>query len=199
MNRKRNLLIFVGAVILLAALVSGFVLMQTSAEDVLVNTLETMETIDDAHAVVELNLDSVEKSGSATIELWARQGEDGPGAFRMHVLKSSEEDAAGAVFVSDGETVWAYKPSENQVIVGTAEEAKAMMAEQEFGMGNYDWGEHEDGDYTQAGTDSGADARRICRCGRIYQPVGRQGQQPANRGRVYRRQPWRIQRHGITD
>lgn len=147
MNRKRNLLIFVGVVILLAALASGFVLMQTSAEDVLVKTLETMETINDAHAVVELNLDSVEKSGSATIEVWARQGEDGPGAFRMHVLKSSEEDAAGAVFVSDGETVWAYKPSENQVIVGTAEEAKAMMAEQKFGMGDYDRGEHENGDY----------------------------------------------------
>jgi outer membrane lipoprotein-sorting protein len=147
MNRKRNLLILVGVVILLAALVSGFVLMQTSAEDVLVKTLETMETIEDAHAVIELDLDSVEKSGSATIEVWARQGEDGHGAFRMHVLETSEADAAGAMFVSDGETVWAYKPSENQVIVGTTEEAKAMMAEQEFGMGGFDRGEHEDGDY----------------------------------------------------
>ncbi|MEA3441253.1 MAG: DUF4367 domain-containing protein [Chloroflexota bacterium] len=147
MNRKRYLLIFAGVVILLAALVSGFILAQASAKDVLVKTLETMETIDDAHAVVELNLDSVEKSGSATIEVWTRQGKDGSGAFRIHVLKSSEEDAAGAVFVSDGETVWAYKPSENQVVVGTAEEAKAMIAEQEFGMGDYDRGEHEDGDY----------------------------------------------------
>ena len=147
MNRKRNLLILVGVVILLAALVSGFVLMQTSAEDVLVQTLETIETIDDAHAIVELDLDSVEKSGTATIEVWARQGEDGHGAFRLHVLETSEADAAGAMFVSDGETVWAYKPAENQVIVGTAEEAKAMMAEQEFGMGGFDRGEHKDGDY----------------------------------------------------
>lgn len=147
MNRKRNLLILVGVVLLLAALVSGFVLMQTSAEDVLVQTLETMATIEDGHAVVELDLDSVEKTGSATFEVWARQDEDGPGAFRMHVLESSEADSAGAVFVSDGETVWAYKPSENQVIVGTAEEARAMMAEGDFGMGDFDKGEHTDGEY----------------------------------------------------
>ena len=35
MNRKRNLWIFIGIVILAAALVSGFVLMQPSAEDIL--------------------------------------------------------------------------------------------------------------------------------------------------------------------
>ena len=77
MNRKRNLWIFIGVVVLAAALVSGFVLMQTSAEDMLVQTLETGKTITDGHAVVAIDVDTIEQDASGTVEVWAMLNEDG--------------------------------------------------------------------------------------------------------------------------
>jgi len=137
MDRKRNLWILIGIVIFVAALVSGFVLMQTSAEDILVQTIETAKTITNGHAVVAIDLDTIEQDTSGTVEVWARRGEDGPGAFRVEVLEASEEKAQGAVIVSDGETLWAYSPLENKVFVGTPEEAQAMMEENEFMAGEF--------------------------------------------------------------
>jgi outer membrane lipoprotein-sorting protein len=143
MKKRRNITLVIGAVVLVAALVSGFVLMQPSAEDILVQTLETIETIDDAHAVVEISIDTVDKDESATIEVWGRRSEDGPGAFRVNVLEASNEKAANAVVVSDGETLWAYSPAETKVFIGTAEEAKKMMADKQPYMDKFDKGDFE--------------------------------------------------------
>jgi outer membrane lipoprotein-sorting protein len=142
MNRKRNLLIFIGLVILVAALVSGFVLMQPSAKDILVKTLETTKTINNGHALVTIDVDTIEKDASGTIEIWAVRGEDNVdehahGSFRVDVLEASEEKAQGAQIVSDGKTLWAYSPSENKVFVGTPEEAQAFLSENEAMMAEY--------------------------------------------------------------
>jgi outer membrane lipoprotein-sorting protein len=131
MNKKRNLWLLAGVVILLAALVSAFVIMQPSAKDILTQTLETSKTINDAHAIIDVSVDSPEEKASATVEVWGRHEENGPGAFRLEVLETDKAEAIGAVIVSDGETVWAYSPSQNKVFVGTAEEAKQMMAEKQ--------------------------------------------------------------------
>jgi outer membrane lipoprotein-sorting protein len=131
MNRKRNTWLVVGAVILLAAMVSAFVMMQPSAKDILTQALETSKTIENAHAIVGVNVDTPEEKTSATVEVWGRHAEDGPGAFRLEVLETDKEEAVGAVIVSDGETVWAYSPAKNTVFTGTAEEAKAAMAEKQ--------------------------------------------------------------------
>jgi len=154
MNKKRNLWIFIGVVILAAALVSGFILMQPSAQDILVQTLETAKTITDGHAIVAVDVDTIEKDASGTIEIWAVRGEnfgDGEhnhGSFRVEVLEANEEKAQGAVIVSDGETLWAYSPSENKVFVGTPEEAQAMMAENEYMAGEFgDFREGHEGEY----------------------------------------------------
>jgi outer membrane lipoprotein-sorting protein len=140
-NNKRNLLISIGILILVAALVGIIYLMQPSAEDILIKTLETAETITDTftdgHAVVEINVDSIEQDASGTIEVWARSGEDGPGAFRMEVLEASEEKAQGAIIVFDGETLWVFSPSENKVFVGTPKEAQAMMEDNQFMEGDF--------------------------------------------------------------
>ena len=143
MNKKRVPWIILGTILLLAIVVSGFALAQSSAQDILVQTLETMETINDAHAVVDVSLESVEKDTSGTMEVWARKGVDGPGAFRLQVLDSSEPDAAGAVFVSDGETIWAYKPNQSEVLVGTVEEAMQMMKEKYAGNFETYRGQHD--------------------------------------------------------
>jgi outer membrane lipoprotein-sorting protein len=129
MNRNKNLWIIVGSVIFIAALISGFVLMQPSAQDILVKSLENTKTITDGHAVVSFTVDTMEKDASGIIEVWAYLNEDGPGGFRIEVLESSEEKAQGAVIVSDGDVLWAYSPNENKVFIGTPDEAKALMVE----------------------------------------------------------------------
>jgi len=131
MNKKRNIWLVAGAVILLTALVSAFVIMQPSAKDILTQTLEIAKTIDDGHAIININVDSPEEKLSATVEVWGRHDEDGTGAFRLEVLEADKEEALGVVIISDGETVWAYSPSKNKVFTGTAEEAKAAMEEKE--------------------------------------------------------------------
>ena len=131
MNKKRNIWIVGGAVLLLVVLVSAFVIMQPSAKDILVQTLETAKTIENGHAVVTINVDNPEEKASATIEVWGRHGEDSPGAFRLEVLETDKAEAVGGVIVSDGETVWAYSPAKNTVFTGTAEEAKAAMEEKQ--------------------------------------------------------------------
>ena len=137
MNKKRNLWILIGLVILSAVVVSGFVLMQPSAEDILVQMLENDQTITDGHAVVAVDVDSIEQDASGTLEIWAARGEENEaekhhGAFRVEVLEATDEKAQGAVIVSDGEMLWAYSPSENKVFVGTLEEAKTFMEENEL-------------------------------------------------------------------
>jgi outer membrane lipoprotein-sorting protein len=131
MNKKRNLWLLSGVIILLAALVSAFVIMQPSVKDILVQTLETSKTIHNAHAIIDVSLDSPEEKASGTIEVWGRHEEGSPGEFRLEVLETDKAEAVGAVIVSDGETVWAYSPSQNKVFVGTLEDAKQMMAEKQ--------------------------------------------------------------------
>ena len=142
MNKKRNIWIVGGAILLLVALASAFVIMQLTAKDILKQTIETSKTIENGHAVVSINVDNPEEKVSATVEVWGVHAEDGPGAFRMEVLETDREEAVGAVIVSDGDTVWAYSPAKNTVFMGTAEEAKAVMEEkqpmrEEFNMDEF--------------------------------------------------------------
>ncbi len=131
MNKKRYIWLVAGGVILLAALVSAFVIMQPSAKDILTQTLEISKTIEDAHAILNISVDSPEEKASARVEVWGRHEEEGPGAFRLEVIETDKEEAVGGVIVSDGETVWAYSPAEGKVFTGTAEEAKAAMEEKQ--------------------------------------------------------------------
>ena len=131
MNKNRNIWLIVGTVVLITAVVSAFVIMQPSARDIMVDTLETSKTIENGHAVVEINVDSPKEKVSATVEVWGRHEAEGPGAFRLEVLNTDKAEAVGAVIVSDGETVWAYSPAQGKVYTGTAEEAKAAMTEKQ--------------------------------------------------------------------
>jgi len=143
MNKKRNIWFAGGGILLLTILVSAFVFMQPSARDILVDTLETSKTIENGHAVIAIHVDSPERQVSATVEVWARHDEHGPGAFRMEVLETDKEEAVGAVMVGDGETVWVYSPVQGKVYTGTTAEAKALMEEKqptrdEFDMEKFD-------------------------------------------------------------
>ncbi|MBC8505338.1 MAG: DUF4367 domain-containing protein [Anaerolineales bacterium] len=139
MNKK--LWIVISVVIVAAVVVTALILLQPSAEDILVQAIETAQTIDDGHIVMAISMDSIERDGYGMIEVWARGDKEDHGAFRVEVLESSEEKAVGAIIVSDGETLWAYSPSENKVFVGTAEDAQAMIEESEFMTGEFMPGE----------------------------------------------------------
>jgi len=143
MNKKRNTWLIAGTVILLAALVSAFIIMQPSAKDILTQTLETLKTVENAHAVIVINADTPEEKVSATVEVWGVHAEDSPGAFRLEVLETDKEEAVGAVIISDGETVWAYSPAKGKVFTGTAEEAKAVMEEKQPMRDEFDMEEFE--------------------------------------------------------
>jgi outer membrane lipoprotein-sorting protein len=146
-NNKRNIWIFIGVVVFIAALVSGFILMQPTAEEILTQTIDSMESIDSAHAIVDLRVDTPEKDASATVEVWGRQADEGPGAFRMQVLDTSEIKAVDALVVSDGETVWVHSPQEEKVFVGTVEEAKIMLADMKSEYGDFYKGDLDKSDF----------------------------------------------------
>ena len=143
MNKNRNTWLIAGIVILLTAVVSAFVVMQPSAKDILVETLETSKTIGNGHAIVEINVDSPEEKASATVEVWGRHEADGSGAFRLVVLETDKAEAVGAVIISDSETVWAYSPAQGKVFTGTVEEAKAIMEEKQPAGNKLDMGTFE--------------------------------------------------------
>ena len=128
---NRNQWIFIG-ILVLAAVIATVTLLLPTAEDILVQAIETAQSIDDGHVVVAMNLDSLEQDGYGIIEIWARGGEGGHGAFRVEVLEASQENAVGATIVSDGETLWAYSAVENKVFIGTAEDAHAMLQDGEY-------------------------------------------------------------------
>ena len=131
MNLNKNLKTALGTAAIILALLAVFFLLQPSAEDILVTSLETLETINDAHAVITLDAVTPEESFSATVEVWGRHGED-DAAFRLEVLDASRPEAIGSVIVSDGETLWLYNPTQEKVFIGTLEEARAYMEAQDF-------------------------------------------------------------------
>jgi outer membrane lipoprotein-sorting protein len=139
----------IGGLILLSALLVGFFSLQPSPEDLLLQALEALETINDAHMVVHFNLDTVEQQASGSVELWGRKGENGPGAFRLEVLETTVPELTGVVAVSDGETLWAYDPNVNSVLLGSLEEAMQMVEESDFfaekqlEMENFDRGDYD--------------------------------------------------------
>lgn len=147
MNNRRNILILIGLVVFVSALVSGFILIQPTGEEILTQTIETVKTIDRAYARVDLQIESPENDGYMTVEVWGRHSGEGPGSFRIHVLEASESEAVDALVVSDGETLWAHFPQEGKVYLGTAEEAKIMLADMMREYGDFNKGDFDEGDY----------------------------------------------------
>jgi len=152
MSKKVVLWVFVGIAVLIAGLLSGFVLLQPSAEDILITTLESVDSIQDGHVVFTIDSDTIEKSLSGTIEVWGQRVGDKKGAFRLEVLDASDAELDGVTLVSDGETLWAYSPQKNQVLLGTLEEARAMMAEKKLNGFDFMDGKFSEKDLQEAET-----------------------------------------------
>ena len=128
MRRKSILLITL--LVLVSVGLAAFAL-QPSAADLLTQSIETLQTITDGHAVVDFEVTTPQQSGSGTVEVWGMldAGPNGEPAFRVDVLETSLEMGAGVTAVGNGTNFWLYNPDENKVITGTYEEAAAMLKE----------------------------------------------------------------------
>lgn len=132
MKTKRKAFIIALVLILSVATVGlAAAMMIPSADALLTSSLETLETVTDGHAIVDVLVEMPEGKHSGTFEVWGKlnAGFNGEPAFRMEVLAASEADLAGTVAVSDGAQFWLHNPKRATVIVGTAEEMAPILAE----------------------------------------------------------------------
>jgi outer membrane lipoprotein-sorting protein len=85
-----------------------------TAEEIVVKLKEVEASTEDAHAVLVVDIKGQGAEENLTVEVWEKK----PDKFRAEVLKSSNPDHAGAVTVANGQQVWMYQPSKNEVVVG---------------------------------------------------------------------------------
>ena len=135
-SRKRLLSILLALVVLAGTAVAIGAFVVPSAQDLLVQSLQTSQTITDGHAIVEVSLDMPERAMSGTVEAWGRldAGPNGEPAFRVEVLTADEADLIGTIAVSDGTQFWVWNPTENVVLTGQFEELYARLAEEMAGQ-----------------------------------------------------------------
>jgi outer membrane lipoprotein-sorting protein len=113
------------------------------ADELLARSIETLELIEDGHAVIEVTAeipdDLLQQAGrdipvdalNGTFEVWARKnaGPNGEPAVRLEVLNAAKSELIGLTAVSDGTQFWLYDPGRNVVVVGQAEEMMALLAQ----------------------------------------------------------------------
>ena len=156
-SRKRFLSVLLALLVLAVSAVAIGAFVIPSAEDLLVQALETSQTITDGHAGLEVSVDTPEMSMSGTAEAWGRLdvGPNGEPAFRFEVLTADEAELIGTIAVSDGTQFWVWNPTENVVLTGQFEELYVRLAEEmeghefdsDFGP-NHGWGE--EGEFDEA-------------------------------------------------
>ena len=150
-SRKRLLSILLALVVLAGTAVAIGAFVIPTAQDLLVQSLQTSQTITDGHAIVEVSLDMPERAMSGTVEAWGRldAGPNGKPAFRVEVLTADEADLIGTIAVSDGTQFWVWNPAENVVLTGQFEELYARIAEEMAGQ-EFDHNEEPEGDLDEA-------------------------------------------------
>ncbi|VAW33801.1 hypothetical protein MNBD_CHLOROFLEXI01-1410 [hydrothermal vent metagenome] len=144
---KRFLSILLAVLVLAGTAVAIGAFVIPSAEDLLLEAIETTETITDGHAILEVAMDMPEQSMSGTVEVWGRLdvGPNGEPAFRVEVLTADEADLIGTIAVSDGTEFWLWNPAENRVLTGQFEEMYVRLAEEIAGRDFDHNGDHNSG------------------------------------------------------
>jgi outer membrane lipoprotein-sorting protein len=99
---------------------------QPTAEEIIARIQETVDSTEDAHAVVTTTFDVQGIEMSVTAEIW----EKSPDMLRVKVLDSTEPRFADALMVSDGQQVWLYEPARNRVEVGPVGEVETSLPQE---------------------------------------------------------------------
>ncbi len=142
-KRKTGILLALLILTVSSFAVAAFII--PTAEELLIQAMETMETVTDGHAIATVEIDTPEQDGNGTVEVWGKldMGPNGEPAFRAEILEASEEEFVGLTAVADGTQFWLYHPAENVVFIGTFAELQEKMAERIVDQ----MGEHEEFDF----------------------------------------------------
>jgi outer membrane lipoprotein-sorting protein len=92
-----------------------------TAEEIVEKMKEVEASTEDAHAVVEFDIQVEEMDMEVVVELWEQR----PNRFRAEVLEADKAELAGVVSVTDGEQAWLYHPGENVVVTGALGELES--------------------------------------------------------------------------
>lgn len=127
---KKTIIITLTLLLLIATAGIAAAMMIPTADRLLTQSLETLETISEGHAVIEIQADLPDQSMSGTIEVWGKlgMGSNGEPGVRMQVLAASEAEYVGVTAVTNGKEFWLYHPPSNTVITGTAAEMADLLA-----------------------------------------------------------------------
>jgi outer membrane lipoprotein-sorting protein len=87
---------------------------EPTSEEIVAKLREVEASTDAAHAELEINIDAQGRSEYLKIEVWEKK----PNKFRAEVLDASDAEVSGGLTVADGDQVWIYQPSKNEVLVG---------------------------------------------------------------------------------
>lgn len=139
-SKKRATIVALILALSVASVGLAAAMMIPTAEELLVKSIEAIETVTDGHAVVDITVDMpAEFSGqsfsgqsvSGTFEVWGKlsQESDGHPSLRLEVLDASKPEMIGLTAVSDGNQFWLYDSNRNSVVTGTAEEMAPLLAE----------------------------------------------------------------------
>ena len=107
----------VGLLLLLGLILSGCG-SGITAEEIVAKMEETVETTEDAHALLQASVDAQGIALAVTAEVW----EKAPNLVRAEIRDASEPRFVGMVMVSDGQQAWLYEPARHLVTVGLAGE-----------------------------------------------------------------------------
>ncbi len=122
--RIGSLLALIG--LLLAACAPG----EVTADEIKARMETARNNLQTAHVIADVALTSPQRSGTFTIESWAKKTDKtdaaGKPIGKLHakVLNASEPDLVNTEFISNGETFWLYSPKANKVITGKLSELK---------------------------------------------------------------------------
>ena len=112
---KKHWLIGLGVMLAISVLLAACGA-QPTAEEIVAKLKEVEASTEDAHAVLDLQASGggQETDMQLVVEVWEKK----PGKLRAEVLEANDPEFAGAVSVADGQQVWMYRPSQNEVLVG---------------------------------------------------------------------------------
>jgi outer membrane lipoprotein-sorting protein len=130
-TKKRAITLAFVLVLLVVTVGFAAAMIIPSAEELLTQSLETLETITNGHAVIEATVQLPDETFSGSVELWGKLdvGPNGEPAFAAKILTASKDGLVGITAVTDGFQFWLYDPGRNTVVIGQGADIGTLLAE----------------------------------------------------------------------
>lgn len=130
-NKRTTIIVLT---LLLFVVTAGFTaaMMIPNADELMAQSLETLEGVTNGHAIIEAELDVQDETAAGTVEVWGKlnAGPNGEPAARIEVLDASQPEMIGLTAVTDGTQFWLFDPNTNKVVTGQVAEMAAVLMQQ---------------------------------------------------------------------